>query len=135
MNSPVDNAGLAVLSQDACRQRLASGYTGRLGLVVDAAPVILPVNYRYVDGAVFVRTAPGTKLDAALRGDVMCLEIDEIDDEFHHGWSVLATGPARVLDADALEAVDRLPLRPWASPSARTHVICIEPLELSGRRL
>lgn len=135
MPPEVDHAGLQILPEEVCQRHLARGYTGRLGLVADGRPVILPVNYRYVDGAVFIRTAPGAKLDAARDGAMLCLQIDDFDTDFHRGWSVLATGPARVLPDDALEAVDRLPLRPWANPDMRTHVICIEPLELSGRRL
>lgn len=135
MRTERDADGLEVLARETCLELLASGYTGRLGIVVDGRPVVTPVNYRYVGGTIFVRVGQGQKLEAARRREPVCLEVDEVDDVYHRGWSVLASGVAEVLtDPGALAAVEALALRPWIR-AGRDHVVRIVPTEVSGRRL
>ena len=82
-------------------------------------PVILPVNYTYVDGDIVFRTGEGTKLHAASNGAVIAFEIDEYDARAHEGWSVLAVGRAEhVTEPLELAALDEL--RPRAVGRRRT---------------
>ena len=66
MAMPSDRNGLHVLSRYECLHLLAAGHVGRIGLSVQALPVVLPVNYAVLDGGVVLRSGAGTKLDAAL---------------------------------------------------------------------
>ena len=61
---------LELLSPEECEQLLAQQSIGRVGISMGALPVVLPVNYAMLDGDVVIRTGAGTKLDAALSGQV-----------------------------------------------------------------
>jgi nitroimidazol reductase NimA-like FMN-containing flavoprotein (pyridoxamine 5'-phosphate oxidase superfamily) len=89
---PTDHAGLEVLTYDECVERLEHSQVGRLAFLSDGDVQIFPVNYRWHDGAVVFRTAPGTKLDAAFFKKVAAFEIDGWDSVFQTGWSVVAKG-------------------------------------------
>lgn len=127
---------MEVLSEAECLQLLASRHFGRIGVIADGQPVILPVNYVFDDGHVALRTEPGTKLTAAAQGQV-AFEVDEIDEAARTGWSVLVTGVGYevtdALDASSV-ATRRFPVDTWA-PGQKTHWIRIESEQVSGRRL
>ena len=132
---PVDRNGLEVLDREECLALLDASVLGRVALSMGALPTILPVNY-WCDGcAVYVRTAPGSKLDAALQNAVVAFEIDEFDSFDHAGWSVVVTGFAReVTWRDELDRLASAPIARWA-PSVDGHVIAISLELVSGRRL
>jgi len=123
------------MSDDECRALLATAQIGRVVLSIDALPAALPVNYRLIDDAIVFRTAPGTKLTAALRHTVVGFEVDEIDRATRSGWSVLVVGTSDVVsDPPEIARLDRAGLRSWAPISAPRYVrISIQ--RISGRRL
>jgi hypothetical protein len=130
----LDRNGLEVLSRDECVELLESHHLGRLAVSSGALPTILPVNY-WCDGwAVYVRTSPGSKLDAALRNAVVAFEIDEFDLLGHSGWSVVVTGIAHEAADAELEHIAHAPLARWA-PGPDGHVVAISLEMVSGRRL
>lgn len=128
---------ISELSREECERLLSSHRVGRLGVVVDGQPHILPVNYATPGrGEVVFRTAPGTVLnEVSLRR--VAFEIDDIDAQAHEGWSVLVVGYGRdiadAIDADSV-ALRQLPLVTWA-PGERQQWYKIVPDEVSGRRL
>jgi hypothetical protein len=63
-------------------------------------PLIVPVHYVYDDGAIVFRTGAGSKLRAAVNGDVLAFEIDAYDAASGCGWSVLVLGRATVLTTE-----------------------------------
>ena len=131
----IDRNGLEVLDRSECLRLLGAAHIGRLGLSIDALPVILPINFVLDDDKVIFRTAAGTKLSAAARSAIVAFEVDHIEPISHEGWSVLVTGRAyEVLDALRIAELERLPLRPWA-PGSRDHFISIDTDRISGRRL
>lgn len=131
----VDRNGLEVLDRDECLRLLAHKRFGRVGVTDGALPTILPVNYWSDGTSVYVRTSPGTKLDAALRDAVVAFEVDDVDMFDHAGWSVVVTGVAReVTDRDELEGLAGAPIGRWA-PGPDGHVIAISTELVSGRRL
>lgn len=73
-----DGDGIAALSAEECRARLAAHpvHIGRVAFVDDGYPVVLPVNHRLLDGAVVFRTGLGSRLDAALRGAAVSFQVD-----------------------------------------------------------
>lgn len=129
----VDRNGLGVLTRAECLELLRASHLGRVGVSVDALPVILPVQYAMLGDDVVFRTGVGTKLDAALHNNVVAFEIDSVDPLYHRGWSVVVTGRAReVTDPHELAACRRLPLRPWR-PGAVDRFVKITTEVVSGR--
>src|SRR5947209_6595731 len=121
-----------VLARGECIRLLAEAGIGRVGLSVSSLPVILPVNY-VLDGARLVfRTGEGSKLEAATRNAVVCIEVDHIEPRWQSGWSVLVTGQAHHVPADELSEAARNLLVPW-SLNAGDHYVAV-PLDIvTGR--
>jgi uncharacterized protein len=130
-----DRNGLEVLERDECLRLLAGATIGRVGLSSQALPVVLPVNFVLDGTGIVIRTAGGSKLDAAIRNAVVAFEVDAIEPFTHTGWSVLVTGVAvEVTDPDQLARIRRLPLAHWA-PGPAEHFVRISTNLVSGRRL
>ena len=131
----IDNrTGLEVLDRDECFRLLGVNGVGRVAVVDGGRPVIFPVNYAVDGEQVLFRTAPGTKLDAATRGQQVAFEIDSADPMYHTGWSVIVQGRCEeIADPDRLAQVEQLPLRPWAA-GAKDHVVAIRAESVTGRR-
>ena len=130
---------IIVLDGDACRQLLSSHPTG-LGRVAFAEdgdpdwPTVLPVNYTYIDGHVYFRTFEGSKLYAALRHQRVAFEVDNVDEAWKEGWSVLARGGLAVVrDRDVAAAVDAQ-LASWAAGDEE-QLVALAIDEVTGRRV
>jgi nitroimidazol reductase NimA-like FMN-containing flavoprotein (pyridoxamine 5'-phosphate oxidase superfamily) len=125
---------LEELSVDECLELLQRHEYGRIAFVRDERPELLPLNYRYHEGAIVFRTTYGTLLDAAHNQSVV-FEVDGTDESNRTGWSVIVHGKAEeVWLADELERVRSLPLEPWAG-GERDHYLRISPSAISGRRV
>jgi nitroimidazol reductase NimA-like FMN-containing flavoprotein (pyridoxamine 5'-phosphate oxidase superfamily) len=120
---------LTELDRDECWRLLGRTAVGRVAVIRGALPSILPVNVCAADDAVWFRVGPGVLLDAALNGDVVSVEADEVDRVAHGGWSVVVTGRAEVA-ADR----DDLPVRAWGRPDA-DHLVRVPGSIVTGRRL
>jgi nitroimidazol reductase NimA-like FMN-containing flavoprotein (pyridoxamine 5'-phosphate oxidase superfamily) len=97
----IDQRGSQVLDRPECARLLALGSpgVGRLGLVVGGLPVIVPLNYRMVEGDVAVQIGKGTVLTTIRQGDVIvAFQVD--DTPVGHDsvwWSVLVQGLALII--------------------------------------
>jgi len=120
---------LAVIDEGECWELLSHACVGRVAIVRGGLPSVLPVNVCAADGAVWFRVGPGALLDAALAGDVLAVEADEVDRVGHKGWSVIVTGRAEVA-ADR----DDLRLAAWGRPDA-DHLVRVPGDLVTGRRL
>ncbi len=130
-----DDDALVVMDERDCRDHLGRARIGRVGVNVGALPVILPVNYGWVDGDILFRTGEGTKLRAAVDTAVIAFEVDSYDEETGTGWSVLAVGRAyECEDPDAISRAEELGLAPWANGN-RHHWVRMRPEFVSGRRI
>lgn len=126
---------LVVLSRLECLRRLESESVGRVGVAIGALPAVLPVNFAMLDGNVVFRTAPGTKLSAALLGAVVAFEVDGLDPATRTGWSVMVLGVCSEITADEdLVRAGELDLDPWA-PMGMDHFVRIHATEISGRAI
>jgi uncharacterized protein len=133
-------ASLAVrlehLDRAECIRLLASVSVGRLGLLVDGRPEILPVTYAVDDETVVFRTAEGTVLNQAAM-QVVAFEADQVDEATHAGWSVLVQGVAQDV-SDALdtrsERLRAVALVTWA-PGQRHRWFRLDAHRVTGRRL
>jgi uncharacterized protein len=118
-----------------CWRRLASVPVGRVVFTEGGLPAVHPVNFVVHERSVVIRTGPGSKLDAARRGDVLAFEADHIDPEARTGWSVLVVGHAAVVgDVDRLVAVLDPRHRPWVHGRG-LHVMEVAGERVTGRRL
>lgn len=136
-SEPWDLAGrLSVLGEADSVRLVESTPIGRIGFVVDGAPIVLPVNFVWHDGGVVFRTLEGQKLAAAAAEQAVCFEVDDWSHDEQTGWSVVITGTAReVTDWAEIEQLERLGLVPWVKGEWRPLWIRVEPGEISGRSL
>jgi nitroimidazol reductase NimA-like FMN-containing flavoprotein (pyridoxamine 5'-phosphate oxidase superfamily) len=130
------DAWLEHLSLEECVRLLGDGTVGRLALVVDDFPVVLPVNYRLVESSaltwVALRTRPGNVIDRASMH--VAFEIDSIDPMYRQGWSVLVRGTLHHVDPDAADFRERFDPEPWIL-AERDAWLAVQPFAITGRRL
>lgn len=129
------DGGLEILSEDTCRELLASGELGRIAFPLGDDIEIFPVNYS-TDGTIVVfRTGAGTKLAESTASRV-AFEVDEWDAASKVGWSVVLKGVAQEVTTgtDPFSTVLRTrPVVPLA-PGEHDFWIAIYPATISGRR-
>jgi nitroimidazol reductase NimA-like FMN-containing flavoprotein (pyridoxamine 5'-phosphate oxidase superfamily) len=120
---------------------IAQAEVGRIGFSGRYGPVVVPVNYKIVDGAVVFRTAVGSALVEDLRTGIadaeykVAFEIDELDPVARTGWSVMIQGAAHHLDDEReLATVLGAGIEPWAG-GEREQYVRIMPTFISGRRI
>lgn len=120
----------------ACLEKLESASVGRLGVSVDALPVVLPVNFAVDGDSIIIRTSPGTKLSSAINEAVVAFEIDEYDAETNRGWSVMVQGTAREITTKArLERARALPLPPLTPDGTDDRFMEVYMEIVTGRRI
>jgi hypothetical protein len=125
---------------------LSRNQVGRIAFVDDTHVELQPVNYVYMDGAIYGRTSFGSKYLAWLHNPFVAFEVDEIDGPLD--WrSVIVHGTVYVLhptasqaeEADFRKAVEHLRA---AFPDAFTDqdrtpsrivIFRVEPHEVTGR--
>ena len=132
-------AWLEELPSEECVELLAARSVGRIAVMVEGGPIVVPVNYRLVEahgdtpGAwIALRTRPGNVIDQA--ADDVALEIDAIDALHQEGWSVLVRGTLHEVDPDAAHLREHFDPQPWLNEQ-RDAWLLIEPFAISGRRL
>lgn len=135
----IDTAGGEVrwqeLTRSECFELMAHEHLGRVAVVDDCGPVVVPVNFVLDRHMVVFRTDEGTKLDAASCGSRVAFEVDGSDAAAHTGWSVLVRGEAvEITDPAELARLRKLPLTPWA-PGPKARYVRILPAALTGRRI
>lgn len=122
-----------ILERQACLELLRHASIGRVGISIDALPVVLPLQFVLSGQAVLVHTVPGTKLDAALIGAVVAFQADAGDPVAGTHWSVLVqgmateheTGPGhRRVDSGAV---------PWMAADRKPRLVRIDATLVSGR--
>lgn len=130
------DAWLEELPYDECLDLLRAGSVGRIAVVVNEFPVVLPVNYRLVEAGpppwIAVRTRPGNVLDRASMNSAF--EIDNVDLVHHAGSSVLVRGTLHHVDPDAAGFRERFDPEPWLL-AEREAWLAIAPFSVTGRRL
>ena len=133
---PLDRRGLRVLGLDECLHLLGRAPMGRLAMVRNGEPIVLPVNHGVDDMSVVFRTTWGSKLVAAQQQSLVAFEADDADEERRGGWSVLVTGRASIVsDPDEVERLERLGVPMWLGVDEDTLWVRITPNEISGRAI
>src|SRR5215510_6310931 len=118
MSAMPDDPNAPVLHEmpvDECRRHLREGTVGRVAVVVNDVPLIVPVNYRFVEtpGPTWVafRTRAGGLLEHAPMP--AAFEIDAMSVERHEGWSVLVRGTVQRVDPEAADFAEHFDPEPW----------------------
>ncbi len=85
------------LDRSTCLSLLSSVGLGRVGLSVDALPVIVPVGFHVSGDRIVFALCPSDRAAASVNGVVVVFEADDVDPMTGDGWTVMVQGPARVL--------------------------------------
>lgn len=129
-------AWLDELSLEECLSLLRDKSVGRIGVVHDGFPLVVPINYRLVETSgrtwVALRTRPGNVIEQASMN--VAFEIDGIDPFHQQGWSVLIRGTLHHVDPDAADFRARFDPHPWLT-AERDAWLIVEPFSITGRRL
>lgn len=127
---------LVAIGEPRCLELLATAEVVRVAFTTHEGPTIVPVNHLLHDGAVYFRTAPGSKLGAAAAAGPVALEADHWDAATRTAWSVVAHGHATIVTTAAdVEALLALPFDPWVEPGERPFWVRVSLESLSGREL
>jgi uncharacterized protein len=138
-----DRIGIERLNGVQCFALLAGATVGRLGVIVDSAAEIFPVNYLLdrttgVLPTILIRTNPGTKLAGLAANPHVTFEVDSLDPTDETGWSIVVKGRAQqtdeMVDPDRRHRFEQMPLHHWYVGPKR-HTIRIVPTEVTGRRI
>jgi nitroimidazol reductase NimA-like FMN-containing flavoprotein (pyridoxamine 5'-phosphate oxidase superfamily) len=122
------------ISPRQCQELLQSQSVGRVAWQAADGPQILPVTYIWHDATIIFRTSPYGVLSELIRPTEVALEIDELDQNNHRGWSVVVHGRAQgVAEPDQLVRLWTVGgVVPWAS-GVRNVFIQITPHKVTGR--
>jgi uncharacterized protein len=85
------------LSDEEALEVIRAGKIGRLGCIDGEEPYVVPINYLIDEGSIYSHSLPGRKIDAMRAHPRACLQVDQIDDDFH--WrSAIAFGNFEEID-------------------------------------
>jgi len=128
---------MSVLSSEECYTLLGTRHIGRLGVIAEHYPLIIPMNYALDHRVLVVRSQPGVKLSNTDHANVT-FQVDDIDDTTQSGWTVLVRGLAEEVTPDhsdhIIENTHHTNLTPWA-PHSGSHWVRIIPQAITGRRI
>ena len=127
--------GLSELNRRECLELLTAKSVGRIAYASDAGARILPVNYIVANGWIILRTVPDGEIFHHALNSICAFEIDETDEFFQSGWSVVAVGRLELATEEnfAQMRFGRLP-EPWAGGS-RSLFVRLPCEQVSGRRV
>jgi nitroimidazol reductase NimA-like FMN-containing flavoprotein (pyridoxamine 5'-phosphate oxidase superfamily) len=137
----VPDVTLEELDEAECLRLIEPGGVGRLVFSGSWDLTVLPVNYKFYNGAILFRTAQHGSTQEDLRTGIahaeyrVAFEVDDFDPVACEGWSVLIQGPAHHLDSES-ERTEALKagVEPWPG-GEREHFISIAPARITGRRI
>jgi uncharacterized protein len=127
--------GLLKLDRQECLELLAAKSVGRLAYVVDNGARILPFNYVLAEDSIIVRTVPDGEIYHHGLNSVCAFEVDETDEFFEAGWSVVVVGRLELATEEhfARMLYGKMP-QPWAGGN-RYLLVRLLCEHVSGRRV
>ena len=124
---------LTTLSAVECERLLRRGTFGRAVVMSPLGPEIVPVNYAVQGDEIVVRVSASSTLARHGTGDVV-FEVDQVDHDRWHGWSVVARGTGVVVEAVPGDHEVGTRVRPWVD-GERPYELRLTWSELTGRRV
>jgi nitroimidazol reductase NimA-like FMN-containing flavoprotein (pyridoxamine 5'-phosphate oxidase superfamily) len=136
MTTEAPASSLEEMSAEDCHTYLGLGTVGRLAMIIDDYPLVVPMNYRMLTDAagtgILFRTGPGSSADRA--PERVAFEVDGIDHYHRQGWSVVVRGDLHHLDQAEIELMSEdFDPGPW--PREKTTWLILRPKSVTGRRL
>jgi nitroimidazol reductase NimA-like FMN-containing flavoprotein (pyridoxamine 5'-phosphate oxidase superfamily) len=128
------------LDEEESRRLISEGGIGRIAYNSRYGPAVLPVNFKWQNGAVVFRTARHSTLDEDLQTGIanaeykVAFEIDDFDLAKREGWSVLIQGSAHHVTEAEREAAEKAGVVPWPR-GERELFVRIRPDRITGRRI
>jgi nitroimidazol reductase NimA-like FMN-containing flavoprotein (pyridoxamine 5'-phosphate oxidase superfamily) len=87
------------MAQVEIDQFLTCARVGRLGVILEEGPYVVPVGYVYSNGKIFFHTCnKGLKMNALRRNPNVCFEVDESLSDASMFKSVIVFGTAEIID-------------------------------------
>lgn len=126
-----ESAGLRTLEPDRCWQLLGRHRTGRLAVVTERGVDIFPVNYLVHDGAILLRSGPGTKMRELSRHPGVAFEVDGRGRGT--AWSVVLHGTATRMSVDDDIVSSGVRNLRAVHPGGKFNYVRITPDDISGR--
>jgi len=112
-----DDTRVVELPEDECRALLGTTTVGRIAFVDEDGQQLVPVNFAYLDDAIYFRTRTDGFLAGLVGRDAdVAFGVDHHDAMYQGGWNVTVKGTAeRVDDPATIERVlNHARLRPRA---------------------
>lgn len=130
MEARSDHPGrLSELTSDECWDLIRARPVGRVAWSGPEGITVLPINFVVERNMIVLRTTPYSELAQHADDLEIAFEVDQIDEESHTGWSVLARGRCHRADVSP-------PSRPevWVD-GMRVLSLKIHVRSVSGRRV
>jgi uncharacterized protein len=119
------------LDHAECWTLLRHTRIGRIAIATEHGVDIFPVNFLVHDGAVYFRTAPGSKLVDITEEPAVTFEAD--GKRWGRWWSVIVHGTAVRLHSDAEITESTVVDLRSESPTRKWNFVRVFPLRLTGR--
>jgi nitroimidazol reductase NimA-like FMN-containing flavoprotein (pyridoxamine 5'-phosphate oxidase superfamily) len=125
---------LVDLSTEECWKLVEGREFARLAWNSATGPIVLPVNFVVHEHAIWMRTTAYSAIAEEVDESQIAVEMDDINQETHDGWSVLLRGRAEVLyhENQVPDAVHAL--HTWPA-GVRPLWVRLRPDIVTGRRL
>jgi hypothetical protein len=124
----------AELDRAECLRLLESVDIGRVIYTERAMPAAAPVRYILNGAEIFFRTDNMVMAEAAGKGAVFAIQVDQIDPQTHWGWHALGLGRAcQVIQPGKLAELNARMPAPW-SPKGAHYTLGIPLSRLTGHR-
>jgi nitroimidazol reductase NimA-like FMN-containing flavoprotein (pyridoxamine 5'-phosphate oxidase superfamily) len=79
------------LNEEEAKSLLSEGSIGHLGCVTKQGPYVVPVNYIFHDGNIYVHSLMGDKILSLRENPKVCLQVEKLENEY--SWrSAIAFG-------------------------------------------
>jgi nitroimidazol reductase NimA-like FMN-containing flavoprotein (pyridoxamine 5'-phosphate oxidase superfamily) len=89
------------MTSEEIEQFLWCARVGRLGMIVDGKPYVVPVGFGYSNGKVFFHTcAKGLKMNELRKNHVVCFEVDEALSDATMFKSAIILGTAEIINEE-----------------------------------
>ena len=126
-------AHLDELSDEQCWLALRTAVVGRLAVRSGEGVDVFPVNFTAFENAIYLRSAPGSKLVAITDSPSVAFEVDGSHGSERY-WSVVLRGTAERLANDSEITASGVLDLPTSTPTAKWNFVRITPTAISGRR-
>ena len=127
---------------------------GRLGMVFEDGPYVVPVGFAYAEGKVFFHTcSKGLKMESLRKNTNVCFEVDEALSDATMSKSVIIFGKAEIIEDEQrmipylqklidkyrvplnFDEYNRKPGRNRESELKAARICLITPTKITGRKL